>query len=172
MVKHLRCWEKTEVAVKLDDQENKLPLYVVEGNGPSLLGRNWLSTVKLNWGLIKQVSSDLDQVFNKHSSLFDNSMGCVKGTQAKLNFKEGTTLKFHKARNVPYALREPMEQELDNLVKKGVLEKVEYSEWASRIVPVVKSDGSVRQELDNPVKKGGFLKMLNIVNGPPQLYRL
>ena len=49
-------------------------------------------------------------------------MGCLKGTQAKLNLKEGKTLKFHKARSVPYALREPIEQELDNLVTKGVLE--------------------------------------------------
>ena len=33
---------------------------------------------------------------------------------------------------------------MGNLGNKGVLEKVEYSEWASTIVPVVKSDGSVR----------------------------
>ena len=117
---------------------------MVEGNGTSLLGRNWLSTVKLNWGLVKQVSSDLDQVINKHSSLFDNSMVCLKGTQAKLNLKEGTTPKFHKARSVSYALREPIEQELDNLVIKEVLKKVEHSEWVPPIVPVVKSDGSVR----------------------------
>ena len=63
------------------------------------------------------MSSDLDQVINKDSSLFDNSMGCLKGTQAKLNLKEGTTPKFHKATNVPYALRDPIKQELDNLVK-------------------------------------------------------
>ena len=49
----LKVLGKTEAAVKLDGQESKLPLYVVEGNGPSLSGRNWLSTVKLNWGLIK-----------------------------------------------------------------------------------------------------------------------
>ena len=81
----LKVLGKPEVAVKLDGQESKLQLYVVEGNGPSLLRRNWLSTVILNWGLIKQVSSDLDKVINKHSSLFDSSMWCLKGTQAKLN---------------------------------------------------------------------------------------
>ena len=54
----LKVLGKTEVPVKLDGQESKLPLYVVEGNSPSLLGRNWLSTIKLNRGLIKQVPSD------------------------------------------------------------------------------------------------------------------
>ena len=61
---------------------------------------------------------------NKHSLLFDNSMGCLKGMQLKLNLKEGTTPKFHKVRSVPYALREPREQELDNLVEKGFLKRL------------------------------------------------
>ena len=56
------------------------------------------------------MSSDFDQVVNRHSSVFDNSMGCLKGTQAKLNLKEGTTPKFHNARSLPYALREPIEK--------------------------------------------------------------
>ena len=56
------------------------------------------------------MSSDFDQVVNKQISLFDNSMGCLKGTQVKLNLKEGTTPKFHNARSVPYALKEPIEK--------------------------------------------------------------
>ena len=37
-----------------------------------------------------------------------------------------------------------MEQELDRLVKDGVIEAVQFSDWAAPIVPVVKKDGSVR----------------------------
>ena len=37
-----------------------------------------------------------------------------------------------------------MEQELDRLEKLGIIEKMEFAEWAAPIVPVVKRDGSVR----------------------------
>ena len=37
-----------EVAVKHHSQNMKLPLLIVAGNGPNLLGRNWLSHLKLN----------------------------------------------------------------------------------------------------------------------------
>ena len=51
---------------------------------------------------------------------------------------------FHKARPVPYALREKIEQDLERLEKAGTIEPVQYSEWATPIVPVMKNDGTVR----------------------------
>ena len=50
---------------------------------------------------------------------------------------------FHKARPVPYALREKIEQDLERLKRAGTIEAVQYSEWATPIVPVMKSDGTV-----------------------------
>ena len=37
-----------------------------------------------------------------------------------------------------------METELDRLTEAGVLQPIEFSDWAAPIVPVVKRDGSVR----------------------------
>ena len=49
--------------------------------------------------------------------------------------------RFWKARSVPYANRGLVEEELNHLVQEGILEPVEMSDWASPIVPVLKSDG-------------------------------
>ena len=36
-----------------------------------------------------------------------------------------------------------VEQELDWLERDGIIQPVEFSEWAALIVPVVKTDGSI-----------------------------
>ncbi|GFW21110.1 uncharacterized protein K02A2.6 [Trichonephila clavipes] len=47
-------------------------------------------------------------------------------------------------RTVPFALKGRVENEIDRLAKEGIIEKVDSSEWATPVVPVVKSDGSIR----------------------------
>ena len=44
---------------------------------------------------------------------------------------------------MPYALK-PKVEELRRLQNEGILTKVEWSEWATPIVPVPQQDGSVR----------------------------
>ena len=42
------------VNVKYGRQQNQLPVYVVKGNGPSLLGRNWLQKITI-WLLYQTI---------------------------------------------------------------------------------------------------------------------
>ena len=37
------------VEVTHNGQTETLPLYVIEGKGPSLFGRNWLEKIKVAW---------------------------------------------------------------------------------------------------------------------------
>ena len=39
---------QTMVQVKYDGQEEALPLIVVAGNGPTLVGRNWLEKIQID----------------------------------------------------------------------------------------------------------------------------
>ena len=49
-------------------------------------------------------------------------------------------LVFSKARQLPYAMRSKVEDELKRLVKEGPLEKIDYADWATPIVAVLKRD--------------------------------
>ena len=109
-----------------------------------LLDRNWLKSIKLNWGTIKKVTNDLEQVLNNHTDVFKDELGTMQDTTAKLYVKPNCNPKFCKPRSVPHALKEGVEQELTRLENLGVLEKVRYSEWAAPIVPAVKPDKSIR----------------------------
>ena len=58
--------------------------------------------------------------------------------------QDGANSVFCKARPVPYALRQKVEEELGRLKSQGVVKKVERSDWSSPIVCVPKKDGSIR----------------------------
>ncbi|KAK3725271.1 hypothetical protein QZH41_010111, partial [Actinostola sp. cb2023] len=135
-----------EVSVAYGKQNVKLPLHVVEGKGSALLGRDWLEKIQLDWPTIKIISQDtkLEDVVNSYPQLFEEGLGTLKGKKARIHVDPGTKPEFYRARPVPYTLREKIEQELERLQKEGTIEPVQYSDWATSIVPVVKSDGTIR----------------------------
>ncbi len=61
--------DEVSATVRHNGQEAQLPLQVVQGNGPSLLGRNWLNAIHLDWGHIKQVVSAINQLVQKYEDL-------------------------------------------------------------------------------------------------------
>ncbi|XP_062405896.1 uncharacterized protein K02A2.6-like [Sardina pilchardus] len=76
--------------------------------------------------------------------VFQEGIGTLKHMKAQIVLEDEAVPKFHKARQVPYALRPKVENELHKLENEGILSKVDWSEWATPIVPVVKGNGSVR----------------------------
>ena len=79
-----------------------------------------------------------------HKEVFSPGIGKAKFHTATLTLKPDAKPKFCKARPVPYALVNKVGQELDNLEKQGILSKVQHSEWATPVVPVLKRSGDVR----------------------------
>ena len=140
--------------VKFKDQQKRLNLQVVETPGPALFGRDWLSEIRLDWGEIKTLKlsqtqsecklKELEEMLKEYESVFTDGIGTLKEQKANLKVKENCQPRFHKARQVPYALRPKVEAELRRLEEEGILSKVKYSEWATPIVPVMKRNGSVR----------------------------
>ena len=47
---------ETKVQVSYGDQQACLPVIVTAGDGPALMGQNWLSVLRLDWKQIKQIS--------------------------------------------------------------------------------------------------------------------
>ena len=132
-----------DVVVKYKGQVADLSLIVVKGVGPSLFGRNWLASLRLDWGEINHVNEppmELETLLQKYSKVFDPSLGTLKGFKAKISIDPSATPRFCKARSVPYALREKVEAELQRLVEEGTLEPLQSADWAAPIVAVLKQD--------------------------------
>ena len=125
------------VHTNYQNQRADLPLIVVRGNKHTLLGRSCLHKIRLNWSQITCVQKlELHQLLDKYSEVFSEELGAMKGQKAAPDAKP----RYHKARTIPYAYRQKVEEVLDHLVTVGILEPIESSDWAAPIVPVIKSD--------------------------------
>ena len=125
-----------------------LPMLIIEGLGPSLLGRNWLSKLNL-WKSISllRVSSKEQSIeisVDEFPDVFREGYGMIKTSKASLEVKTRSRPRFYKACSVPFALKGAIEEELTRLQTMGALEAVDHSERAAHIVPVPKQDGSIR----------------------------
>ena len=131
------------VNVEYNGQSAQLPLLVVGGSGPTLLGRDWLRQIKLDWRQIHHVhSSSLQALLARYPAVFQDGLGKLRGYQARILVEPGTVPSFNPARSVLYALRDKVNQELQRLQDEGILEPVETAEWAAPIVAVLKRDKS------------------------------
>ena len=145
-----------EVSVKHNNEHFKLPIVILPNDGPTLLGRNWLDKVRLDWKNIFPVhrvettessndtSIKLAKILDKYKEVFEEKLGTIKDTCAHIELKEDAKPQFYKARPVAYALRDRIDSELDRLISNDVLRPTEHSEWATPIVPLVKPNGEIR----------------------------
>ena len=62
-----------------------LGLVVVDGDGPSLLGRDWLGRFRVDWGEVHELRlspGTLESLLAKHANLFGNELGTIRGVTA------------------------------------------------------------------------------------------
>ena len=111
-----------------------------------LLGHNSLEKLNLDWSTIVKVSHvpAVEDVLAKYETLFEKGYGHIKLYKASIQVREGAQPLFLKARPVPCALKEKVEQELHRLEDEGIIYKVIQSDWAAPVVLVPKKDGSLR----------------------------
>eukprot|EP00731_Ephydatia_muelleri_P003073 Em0001g3073a len=134
-----------KVDVQFRGKEAKLNLLVVGGKGPSLMGRDWISVLHPNLVVLNfSMDGSLKSLLDKHAALFKEELGQIKGVKVKIHVDPKARPSFFKPRQVPYALRARLEEELKRLETAGIIEPVSHSDWAAPVVPVVKGDGIIR----------------------------
>jgi predicted aspartyl protease len=136
------------VRVHYTNQNKKLKLVVVAGNGPSLIGRNWLKYIKLNWNNVFAVRTakfkPLRDLLQQHEKLFTNELGKIQPFTASIHVHPDATPRFFKPRPVPFAIKDAISQELKSLEQQGIITPITHSQWAAQIVAVPKRHGRFR----------------------------
>ena len=85
-----------QVDVTYERQQQTLPLYILDGEGPPLMCRQWLKHIQLNWSMLKlgEENTTLQEILSKHKGVFSEFPGKLKGIKACLHMKENATPRF------------------------------------------------------------------------------
>ncbi|KAL0879410.1 hypothetical protein ABMA27_003165 [Loxostege sticticalis] len=146
-----------ETLVSYNNVIKTLDLYVIDKGTTNLLGRQWLAELKIPIKIPRPMLSShflaerepdskctINDILSRHKAVFDGTLGRYSGGTAELHVREGAVPVFHRARPLPFALRERVDAELDAMLRAGVIEPVDHSDWATPLVVVRKSDGNLR----------------------------
>ncbi|XP_029177646.1 uncharacterized protein LOC114945558 [Nylanderia fulva] len=143
--------------VKDVDTWKYLNMYVIEYNRQPLLGREWINQLTSfnkfkesleevqSLHLVEQSCNDrLKNLLEKYANVTSENFEPIKKIKAQLNLKPNSQPVFLRSRQVPFQIKNKVENELNRMVEAGILKPVEASTWATPIVPVLKKDGGVR----------------------------
>lgn len=137
-------------------QKRSLVFVVIENGGPPLLGRNFISAFGIVFSMVNNVRSvvrpnvrpetnkKLNELIQNHEELFSDGLGCFRHGQVKIELEGDANPVFKKPRQVPSKFQEQVIRELDKMEAEGIITKCDSSQWGTPLVPVIKSDGTVR----------------------------
>ena len=94
-----------EVAVEYQEQSAEFAFVIVEGNGPTLLGRDWLKHIRLDrQGIYRLFQPSLKSLLQKHDTVFQEGLGTLQGHELTIVVDPQAAPSFSEARPVPYAM--------------------------------------------------------------------
>ncbi|XP_058038753.1 uncharacterized protein K02A2.6-like [Ahaetulla prasina] len=135
----------TTVWVEYGQHKKTLPITLVEGTLPSLLGLDWFRALGMGVTGIHRIGCDLqDALMEEFAEVFEDRLGKYKGTPISFNLDPQVAPIRLKARRVPFALKPKIDREIDKLVNQGILVPVDHAKWETPIVTPIKPDGSIR----------------------------
>ncbi|XP_062715677.1 uncharacterized protein K02A2.6-like [Aedes albopictus] len=127
--------------------------FVTTAANLNLLGIDWIELFQL-WSVpidsvcnqvrTKTIDQQIREFQVKHKDVFDDSLGHCKKMKVKLFLKPDAKPVFCPKRPVPFNTVALVDAELTRLQTLGIIEPVDFSEWAAPIVAVRKPNGRVR----------------------------
>jgi hypothetical protein len=157
---------KVKVNIEYNGVEASQFLYLFDRDVDSVCGRQWLAALRISRFALKMNQTKMDpvdsgkyleQIFQRYNDLFVEPLGAVPEFKVTLPIKPDSRPVFLRPRPVPYALLDRVDREIDRLESEGIIERLEYASWGTPLVPIVKSDETIRLCADYKATLNQFL---------------
>ena len=139
---------ETEVSISFNNQYVKHVFYVANFVSNNLCGRDlyprfgiYMAGLDPKMRIAMVSDENVQNLLEKYQ--VDESKP-INDVKANIYVKNEAVPKFFKARQVPLAHKDLVNDALGELSDKGIIEPVKYSDWASPIVPVLKPNNTMR----------------------------
>ena len=149
-----------KAAVTFNNITAYVPFYVVPSKFSAILGRSWIRRFQINLNeLSTQKPSSKEDFSSVHRITVQDiqqqfpdicvqKVGKIPDLKCSLPLKSNAKPKFQKPRDPPYALKKPVDNELDDLERDDIITRTDTSDWGSPLVPVPKTVEKVRLCVD------------------------
>ena len=103
----------------------------------------------------------LQALLAKYEHLFDGSLGTWKMKDYSIELKQGVKPYHGRPYSIPKIYEQTLKEEIERLVKAGVLRKINHSEWGAPTFIIPKKDKTVRfitdfRELNKRIRRKPF----------------
>ncbi|XP_064469269.1 uncharacterized protein K02A2.6-like [Ornithodoros turicata] len=135
----------SRVHVQYGTFDGKLRLLVAQGHRTSLLGMEWFQPLGISLVGVHQVEElSVEDVLTKFSHVFGKELGKFNGPPVSLHLDSTVTPVRMRSRQVPFALKPKIDEEIDRLIEQGILEPITHPKWETPIVTAMKPNGEIR----------------------------
>nr|KAG5686661.1 hypothetical protein BaRGS_031371 [Batillaria attramentaria] len=88
------------------------------------------------------LQKDCHTLCDKFPDLFKEELGCLKDFELEIKFKSDAKPVFHKARPVPFALRDDLTKCYEEGIAKGVWKPAQFNDYGIPVVPIRKTNSA------------------------------
>ena len=138
---------KFEAALDYQGRQTRSSVHVVRGGYGCLLSCKTATELGLIDVHVQQIQNHQmvsDQLIQQYPHLFEG-IGKLKDFEVHLHIDQSVPPVAQPHRRIPFHMRKKVEQELENLEKQGIIEKVEGpTPWVSPLVATPKKNGDAR----------------------------
>lgn len=134
--------EAEEIAVNVIEDNDEYKINDECSVNPNIQAKESFGDVHINSELDTGQKESIQELMRKYSDILTDLPGCTDIIEHKIMLTTNVPLRS-KPYGVPHAMVDEFQQEIENMIKMGIIERSD-SPYASPVVLVRKKDGSIR----------------------------